>query len=57
MCERFHKTILQDYYQFTFRKKLFHSIDALQADLDEWLHQDNHERTHQGNQFTWVNSQ
>ena len=57
MCERFHKTILQDYYQVTFRKKLFHSIDALQADLDEWLHHDNHERTHQGNQFTWVNSQ
>ena len=48
MCERFHKTILQDYYQVTFRKKLFHSIDALQADLDEWLHHDNHERTRQG---------
>jgi hypothetical protein len=48
MCKRFHKTILQDYYQVTFRKKLFHSIDALQADLDEWLHHDNHERTHQG---------
>ena len=48
MCERFHKTILQDYYQVTFRKKLFHSIDPLQADLDEWLHHDNHERTHQG---------
>ena len=48
MCKRFHKTILQDYYQVTFRKKLFHSIDALQADLDEWLHHDNHERTRQG---------
>ena len=57
MCERFHKTILQDYYQVTFRKKLFHSNDALQADLDEWLHHDNHEHTHQDNQFTWVNSQ
>jgi len=48
MCKRFHQTILQDYYQVTFRKKLFHSIDALQADLDEWLHHDNHERTRQG---------
>jgi hypothetical protein len=48
MCKGFQKTILQDYYQVTFRKKLFHSIDALQADLDEWLHHDNHERTRQG---------
>jgi hypothetical protein len=24
------------------------SIEALQADLDEWLRQYNHERTHQG---------
>ncbi len=35
-------------YQVAFRKKLYDSIDALQADLDEWLHQYNHERTHQG---------
>ena len=32
----------------TFRKKLYDSIDALQADLDEWLHHYNHKRTHQG---------
>ena len=48
ICERFHKTILQEFYQVTFRKKLYHSIDVLQADLDEWLHHYNHERTHQG---------
>jgi len=34
--------------QIAFRKKLYDSIDALQADLDEWLHHYNHERTHQG---------
>ena len=48
ICERFHKTILQEFYQVTFRKKLYESIDALQADLDEWLHHYNTERTHQG---------
>jgi len=46
--ERFHKTILQEFYQVAFRKKLYDSIDALQADLDGWLHHYNYERTHQG---------
>ncbi len=32
ICERFHKTILQEFYQVTFRKKLYESIDALQVD-------------------------
>ncbi len=38
ICERFHKTILQEFYQVTFRKKLYESIDALQADLDVITH-------------------
>jgi len=37
ICERFHKTILQEFYQITFRKKVYKSIEELQADLDEWL--------------------
>ena len=48
ICERFHKTILQEFYQITFRKKLYDNIDDLQKDLDEWLHYYNNERTHQG---------
>lgn len=48
ICERFHKTILQEFYQVTLRKKLYENIDALQKDLDEWLHYYNNERTHQG---------
>ena len=48
ICERFHKTILQEFYQITFRKKVYQSIEELQADLDEWLHHYNIERTHQG---------
>ena len=48
ICERFHKTILQEFYQVTFRKRLYDSIDALQHDLDAWLQHYNFERTHQG---------
>lgn len=48
ICERFHKTILQEFYQVTFRKKLYENLASLQADLDEWLEYYNTERTHQG---------
>lgn len=48
ICERFHKTILQEFYQVSFRKRLYDSIDALQRDLDEWLLHYNYERTYQG---------
>lgn len=48
ICERFHKTILQEFYQVTFRKKIYSSLDELQKDLDDWLAYYNNERTHQG---------
>lgn len=48
ICERFHKTILQEFYQITFRKKIYQSLDELQKDLDDWLYHYNHQRTHQG---------
>ena len=48
ICERFHRTILQEFYQVTFRKKLYGDLDTLQLDLDEWLVHYNNERTHQG---------
>ena len=35
ICERFHKTILNGFYQITFRKKLYTSLEELQKDLDE----------------------
>lgn len=48
ICERFHKTILQEFYQVTFRKKLYSNLEELQKDLDEWMAYYNNERTHQG---------
>ncbi len=48
ICERFHKIILQEFYQVTFRRKINTDMDTLQKDLDDWLDYYSHERTHQG---------
>ena len=48
ICERFHKTILQEFYQPTLRRRIYESIDQLQEDLDIWLNSYNNKRTHQG---------
>ena len=48
ICERFHKTILQEFYHVAFRRKLYHSLEELQTDLDTWIEHYNSERTHQG---------
>ena len=48
ICERFHKTILQEFYQVAFRKTVFETIDQLQKELDRWIENYNTERTHQG---------
>jgi len=48
ICERFQKTMLNEFYQVTFRKKLYHSIEELQKDADEWIKEYNEERSHSG---------
>ena len=48
ICERFHKTVLQEFYQIAFRKKIYQTIEELQADLDEWMARYNEERPHSG---------
>jgi transposase InsO family protein len=48
ICERFHRTILQEFYQVVFRKAVFENIDQLQKELDTWIEFYNSERTHQG---------
>src|SRR6185503_15331764 len=37
ICERFHKTVPNEFYRVTFRKKVYRSIDELQTDLDSWI--------------------
>ncbi len=46
--KRFHKTVLNEFSRVAFRKKLYRSLEALQAGLDAWLREYNEERPHQG---------
>ena len=48
ICERFHKTIKDEFYSIAFRKKIYLTVEELQQDLDEWLDRYNNRRTHQG---------
>lgn len=48
ICERFHRTILEEFYSIAFRKKIYRAIEELQTDLDEWITEYNERRTHQG---------
>lgn len=48
ICERFHRTIQDEFYALAFRRKLYMSVDEIQADLDEWLKKYNEERPHSG---------
>lgn len=48
ICERFHRTIQDEFYAVTFRKKLYNTIESLQQDLDQWIKEYNEVRTHSG---------
>jgi len=48
ICERFHRTIKEEFYDIAFRKKVYKSLDELQADLDQWMAYYNAERPHSG---------
>jgi Integrase core domain len=48
IAERFHKTVLDEFYRVAFRKKIYGSIAELQSDLDQWIAGYNEERPHQG---------
>jgi transposase InsO family protein len=48
ICERFHRTIQNEFYAIAFRKKIYHSIEQLQTDLDLWMNEYNVNRTHSG---------
>jgi transposase InsO family protein len=48
ICERFHRTIQEEFYSVVFRKKLYQTLDELQVDLDGWLREYNEQREHSG---------
>ena len=48
ICERFHRTVQEEFYSTAFRKKLYRSLEELQSDLDEWLREYNEQRSHSG---------
>jgi transposase InsO family protein len=48
ICERFHKTVLDEFLRVAFRKKLYTDLESLQRDLDEFLVKYNTERPNRG---------
>ena len=48
ICERFQRTVLDDFYRVAFRKKIYLTLDEIQKDLDDWMIDYNTERPHQG---------
>src|SRR5499425_1105247 len=37
IVERFHRTVLNEFYRVAFRRKIYATTEALQRDLDLWL--------------------
>lgn len=48
ICERFQKTVLDEFYRIAFRRKIYLTLEELQKDLNEWLQVYNSQRPHQG---------
>ena len=48
ICERLHRTMQDEFYAITFRKKLYQNLESLQLDLDVWVKHYNSERPHSG---------
>jgi transposase InsO family protein len=48
ICERFHRTMQEEFYSVAFRKRLYTTLDELQLDVDCWLQEYNEQRSHTG---------
>lgn len=48
ICERFHRTMKNEFYDIAFRKKIYGSLEELQVDVDAWLFKYNEQRPHSG---------
>lgn len=47
-CERFNRTLKEEFFSVAYRKTLYESVQQLQDDLDRWLAFYNEQRSHQG---------
>lgn len=63
ICERFHRTMQDEFYATAFRKKIYNNLEELQRDVDTWLEYYNNERPHTGKHCygktpmqTWLDS-
>ena len=48
ICERFHRTMQDEFYSIAFRKKIYNSLEEMQKDIDQWIQLYNNERAHSG---------
>ena len=48
ICERFHRSMQDEFYSVAFRKRLYSTLEELQSDVDVWLREYNEERPHSG---------
>jgi transposase InsO family protein len=48
IVERLHRTIKEEFYDITFRKKIYTTLDEIQTDLDAWMKNYNYYRPHSG---------
>jgi transposase InsO family protein len=48
ICERFHRTMQDEFYSVAFRKKLYRTLEELQVDVDDWLREYNEVRPNSG---------
>jgi transposase InsO family protein len=48
ICERFQKTVLNEFYRVTLRRTFYPGLAELQLDLDRWIEEYNEHRPHQG---------
>ena len=48
IVERFHRTVLNEFYRVAFRRKIYRGLEEMQTDLDQWLKDYNEARSHQG---------
>jgi len=48
ICERFHRTIQDEFYSIAFRKRLYDTLEQLQTDADVWICEYNEVRPHTG---------